>query len=145
MLQGLVHAHSGIRWIALILLITAVVNAFIKRKSGTFSEKDRKLSLFTMVSLHIQLVLGMVLYFMSPKVAYVEGFMKDTVLRFYAVEHIVMMVVAIALVTVGYIQVKKDTEDAQKFKDISVCYLTGLIIILAAIPWPFRNLGATWF
>ncbi|MGW8122982.1 cytochrome B [Roseivirga echinicomitans] len=145
MYNGLLHAHSGLRWIVLILLLAAIFNAFSKKKSGVWSVKDKKISLFAMSFVHIQLILGFVLYFKSPKVSFAEGFMKDDVLRFFAVEHVLLMVVAIILITIGYSKSKKAATNAKKFGAIGTYYLIGLILILASIPWPFRNLGAGWF
>lgn len=145
MYNGLLHAHSGLRWIVLILMIAAIFNAFSKKKNGSWQGKDKKLAMFAMTSLHLQFVLGLVLYFISEKVQFVEGFMQNPVYRFYAVEHITIMLVAIALVSIGYSKSKKATEDARKFGAIATFYLIGFLLILAGIPWPFRNLGAGWF
>lgn len=145
MYNGLLHAHSGLRWVALILLIYSVFNAFSKRKDGDFTDGDRKLTLFTMISAHLQLVFGLVLYFISDKVSFSEGFMKNSVLRFYAMEHILLMLIAIVLITIGYSKVKKSTESSDKFKRILIFFGIALVLIIAAIPWPFRDLGAAWF
>ncbi len=143
--SGLIHAHSGLRWVVLILLLVAIFNAFAKKSSGNFTEGDRKLALFTMIGTHIQFTLGIVLYFMSDYVSFAAGAMKNTVQRFYTVEHILLMIIAVALITVGHIKSKKAQDAAQKFKAISVFYLIALIVILAAIPWPFRIEVAKWF
>ncbi len=146
MYNGLLHAHSGLRWIVLALLVAAIIKAFSGWKGNSqFTEGDRKLALFTLIFTHIQLLLGLWLYFISPKVAFVEGFMKDSVLRFYSVEHITLMLIAIILITVGFSAAKRASEDAARFKKIAVYYLIGLLVILAGIPWPFRELGAGWF
>jgi multisubunit Na+/H+ antiporter MnhB subunit len=145
MYNGLLHAHSAIRWVALILIIYSVFNALMKRKSGDFTDGDRKLTLFTLISAHVQGLLGLVLYFISPKVSFAEGFMKDSVLRFYAMEHILLMVIALVLITMGYSKMKKSTESSDKFKRILIFYGIALLLIIAAIPWPFRDLGAAWF
>jgi uncharacterized membrane protein YozB (DUF420 family) len=145
MYTGLLHAHSGLRWVALILLIYTVINAFQKKSSGDFTEKDRKITVFTLMSVHIQIVLGIVLYFISPKVSFAPGFMKDTVMRFFAMEHILLMLIAAVLITIGHVKVKKAEDSAKKFKLISTFFLIGLLLIIAAIPWPFRGLGSAWF
>jgi|TARA_B100000965_G_C19600782_1_gene762528 NADH:ubiquinone oxidoreductase subunit 2 (subunit N) len=129
----------------LILLIAAIFNAFGKKNGGVWTAKDKKITLFAMVFTHIQLVLGIILYFMSPKVQFVEGFMQNPVYRFFAVEHITLMIIAIALITIGYSKAKRAATDAKKFGAVATFYLVGLILILASIPWPFRNLGSGWF
>ncbi|MBO3698578.1 cytochrome B [Roseivirga sp. E12] len=145
MYNGLLHMHSGLRWVVLVLLIAAIFNAFSKKKGGAWTAKDKKITLFAMVFTHIQLLAGLALYFISEKVQFVEGFMKNPVYRFYAVEHILLMLIAIALITVGYSKAKRAASDAKKFGAVATFYLIGLILILASIPWPFRNLGAGWF
>ena len=146
MYEGLKHAHSGIRWIFLALLIYAVVNAFLKwRAKKAFTEADRKVNLFTFITSHIQLLSGLGLYFISPKVGAMNGeVMKNAMARFYTVEHISMMLLAIILISVGYIRAKKATESSDKFKRTFIFYLIALVLILAAIPWPPR-FGAGWF
>jgi NADH:ubiquinone oxidoreductase subunit 2 (subunit N) len=140
----LVRSHSGLRWIALGLLTYAIFNAL--RKKGFYAKSDRMLNMFAMVSLHIQLVIGLILYFTSSKVSFVEGWMKNQLLRFYGMEHILLMVIAIVLVTIGHAKAKRATESAKKHKTILIFYAIGLILIIASIPWPFRNLGVEgWF
>ena len=145
MYNGLGHAHSGLRWIVLILLLAAIFNAFSKKNSGTYSEGDRKLALFTMISTHVQFLIGIVLYFISPLVVFAAESMKNSVLRFYLVEHISLMLIAIVVITIGHKKSKTAADAAGKFKAISVFYLIALILILVSIPWPFRIEGAGWF
>lgn len=142
MYEILKHAHSGLRWIVLALLVVTVISAFSKRKSGNeMKSEDKKMPLFTLIGTHIQLILGLILYFISPYVVFAAETMKDSVRRFYTVEHISLMLIAIILITVGYSKAKK----AGSWKPIFTYYLIGLLLILASIPWPFRNLGAGWF
>jgi len=141
----LVHAHSGLRWLVLILLVLAIVNALAKRKKNPYTATDFRIALFAFISTHLQLLIGLILYISSPKVQFAEGMMKNSQLRFYSVEHIIMMLLAIALITIGYGKAKRATEDSAKFKAILTYYGIGLLLILAAIPWPFRDLGAGWF
>jgi hypothetical protein len=140
----LTHAHSGLRWIALILLLLAIVNAFT---SKTYEKKHRMINLFAMVSLHTQLLIGLIQYFgTSTKVQFIEGWMKNPLLRFYGMEHILLMIIAIVLVTIGHSKSKKGATPEEKFKPIKLWYVIGLLLILAAIPWPFRTvLGGGWF
>jgi hypothetical protein len=140
----LTHAHSGLRWIALILLLLAIVNAFT---SKTYEKKHRMINLFAMVSLHTQLLIGLIQYFgTSTKVQFIEGWMKNPLLRFYGMEHILLMIIAIVLVTIGHSKSKKGATLEEKFKPIKLWYVIGLLLILAAIPWPFRTvLGGGWF
>ena len=141
----LTSMHSGLRWVVLLLLIFSILNAIVRR--NTYEKKDRLLYMFTMVSMHVQLVIGLVLYFfISQKVVFIDGWMKVKLYRFYGMEHLVGMILAIALVTIGHISSKKQTEAKSKHKRILIWYTIGLILILAFIPWPFRaSLLGNWF
>ncbi len=147
----LLRSHSGLRWVILALVLGAIFRAFTNISSGKFTPLDDKLTLFSLISAHIQLLLGLGLYFISPWVekAMANGMgaaMKDSVDRFWAVEHIFGMVIGIALITIGRIASKKAVTDTEKFKKVAVYFSIGLLIILATIPWPFReHLGRGWF
>lgn len=141
----LVRSHSGLRWVVLLLLIVAIGNAAMKLKSSEYSKNDRMINLMTMIFLHVQLLLGLILYFTSGKVTFSEGWMKIPLFRFFGMEHLLGMLVAITLLTIGRKKAEKKELPAQKHKTILVWYLIGLVLILAFIPWPFRNFGAEWF
>ncbi len=147
MYNGLLHAHSGLRWVVLLLLVVAMFKALLKwRSNAPFTDGDRKLNLFTMISAHVQLILGLAMYFISPKVQFTADTMSAPVIRFFTVEHSVMMLLAIVLITIGYTRSKKAIEDSQKFRSAFIYFLSALIVLLAGIPWPFREaLGAGWF
>jgi hypothetical protein len=133
MIEGLIHTHSGFRWIVFILLITTLI--------GTFRNKtNSKLALYTMIAFHIQLILGLILFFMSSKVEFSGYAMKDSVMRFFTVEHSFLMILSVILVTIGYSFLKKD-----KVKGYKWLLTIALILLLFGIPWPFRGLGAGWF
>lgn len=143
MYTGLLHAHSTLRWIVLILLVAGIISSlmgWIGKKS--FTAGDAKLHLFLMISAHLQLVLGLVLYFISPDVksAFADfgEAMKTPTIRFWAVEHALMMVLAIALITVGRRMTKKG-EDIKRHKRAFWFYFVALLFILSAIPWGMRG------
>ncbi|HYG53162.1 MAG TPA: hypothetical protein VD905_19820 [Flavobacteriales bacterium] len=142
------HAHSGLRWVVLILLIYAVYNAFSKKKGGDYTEGDRKLNLFTMVSTHTMLLIGLIMYFMNPYIHLLWGnmgaAMKISAARHMVLEHPLGMLAALVLITIGHSKSKK-ASGADKHKKIFTFYLIGLILILLSIPWPFRFEGAGWF
>jgi len=124
----------------------AIFNALTKMASGHWTSADKKKSLFGMMFTHIQIILGIVLYGMSPKVSFGEGWIENAMTRFYGLEHITMMLIAAILITIGYSTSKRSQTDKAKFKKILIFYSLGLVVILAAIPWPFREaLGGGWF
>lgn len=143
------HAHSGLRWVVLILVLATIFKAFSGMSGNkTFTAGDKKLALFALMSVHIQLVLGLVLYFklIADGLDFAAS-MKNPVTRFFSVEHITGMLIAIALITVGYSKSKRATSDKAKFKSLAIFFTIGLIIILAMIPWPFmaKFAGFKWF
>lgn len=143
MYEILKHTHSGLRWVALILILMAIYNSITAKE---FNKREKLINLFSMVSLHTQILLGLVLYFISPRVSFASGWMKDDSFRFYGMEHLAGMLIAIALITIGYVKSKKGTTPAEIYKPIKLFYYFGLILILVSIPWPFRaNLGGGWF
>lgn len=142
----LTHLHSGVRWLLLLFLILAILNTVYKnKKKWILNCEDCAFSILTMIFAHLQLVAGLVLYFISPKVIFNAASMKDSLLRFFLLEHIAIMIIAIILITFGYIKSKKSSDERRKSKAILIYYGIALILILIAIPWPFRNLGAGWF
>lgn len=147
MYDGLKHAHSGLRWLFLALLIYAVINAYSKWKGGKeYTEGDRKVGLFTFIMSHIQLLIGLGLYFISPKVQSMSGaVMKDPVARFFTVEHITVMILGIIIISIGYSKAKRAANSTQKFKTTFIFFAIGLLLILSRIPWPFQAYGASWF
>jgi len=139
-MNALVHAHSGLRYVVLALLIAAIGIAYSNWQKNETS--DSKVYSWALISCHIQLLIGLILYVMSPKVDF--SMIGDKLYRFYTVEHILMMIIAIALITIGRVRSRK-VEAGAKHRTILYFYAMGLILILVSIPWLFRNLGAGWF
>lgn len=127
--------HSGWAYLALILLVAATVNSVIGISSNKeFTAKDRKIALFALIAIHVQLLVGLVLYFVSP--LGLSGFnMKDAALRLTSMEHPLINIIAIALITIGWSKHKKMAENSEKFKKIATLYGLGLVLILLRLPW----------
>lgn len=127
--------HSGWAYLALLLLVVAVVNSAIGFSSKKeFTVKDRKISLFGLIATHIQLVVGLILYFVSP--LGLAGFnMKDAALRLTSMEHPLINIIAIVLITIGWSKHKRQSDSSAKFKSILVGFGIGLLLILSRIPW----------
>lgn len=133
--------HSGWAYITLIILIFAVVNAFIGLTSKKeFKDKDLRVSLFTLIICHIQLIIGLIALFVSAQFDFVlnngmGAAMKESAIRLIVVEHPLMMILAITLITIGFSKHKKQTADNGKFKTIAMYYGVALIFVLSRIPW----------
>jgi hypothetical protein len=134
--------HSGWAYLALLLLVVAIVNSvagIVRNKE--FSANDRKMGMFAMVFTHIQLLIGLILYFVSPKGYALIGqvgmgtVMKTAELRLTVIEHPITNIIAIMCITIGWSKHKKATSSAAKFKSIAIFYAIGLILLLSRIPW----------
>lgn len=126
MYQILKSAHSGWRYIVLILLLLAFVQAlagWLGKKP--YTEGNRKLNLFTLISVHIQVLFGLVLYFISPLV--------EAGIKYWKMEHIGMMVFAAILVTVGNARSKRGDDAGAKHRAIALYFGLALILIISAI------------
>lgn len=132
--------HSYWAYIVLVVLIFTVVNAImglVQKKE--FTHKEFRLGLFTLITAHIQLLIGLGWYFMSPwyKALKANGgeVMKESAARLLAVEHPLMMIIAIVLITIGWSKHKKQVKSEAKFKTFVIFYGLALLLILARIPW----------
>ena len=150
MYQGLLQLHKFMRWVILLLLIFNIVRHLIA-SSKPFGAPDKKLGLMLMVAAHITLLLGLYQYFAGDfgfKLfqQYGAEAMKISAVRFWAVEHITGMILAIALITVARGVYRKSITDAAKHKRALLLYVIALVLILAVVPWPFREgVGRPWF
>ena len=129
-------AHSGWAYIALLVLVIAVFNAIIGLTSKKeFTAKDRKIALFGLIGTHVQLLFGLILYFVSPLGLSSLGQMSDKALRLTSLEHPLINIIAITLITIGWSKHKKLTTSESKFKTFAIFYGLGLLLILSRIPW----------
>ncbi len=132
----MLHAHSGLRWLVLTFLILAIIKSF----SGWFGKKpfkksDNLIALLLLSFTHIQFLVGLALYFMNGW-AIVFGnmsvAMKDATARFWSLEHMIIMALAVALITIGRVKSKKSSTDAAKHSKGALFYTLALLLILWA-------------
>jgi hypothetical protein len=149
-MQAILIFHSLLRYLVLffglITVISALRGVIGKRR---YMPGDAKANLFFMIMCDIQLLLGLALYFgkgFYENLKFMHNTMADTASRFYTVEHEVMMLIAIVLVHVGRVKVKKALTDSSRFNKSLVFFGLAFLIILYAIPWLFRDsIGAPYF
>lgn len=140
MYTALQTAHSIFAYIVLAVLFFAAVNAISGLISKRFfTAKDLRLSLFAMILSHMQLLIGFILYFVSPLGSSSLGQMKDSALRLTSLEHPLINIIALAVITIGWSKHKKEESHNGKYKKIAVFYTIGLVLILSRLPW------ASWF
>lgn len=144
MQNGLLHLHNFMRWAVLILGLWTIFQSLGGMSGGkVFTAKNKRIALFFMISCDIQLLLGLLLYFMGPwGIKNIQNMgmgevMKNTAGRFFAIEHTLLMLIAIILVHIGY-SASKSGEDSKRFKKLFWFSTIAIIIMLISIPWPFR-------
>lgn len=126
MYQILRSAHSGWRYLVLILLVVALIQAlsgWLGKKP--YTEGNRKINLFTLIFVHTQILIGLVLYFVSPLV--------KAGIKYWKMEHIGMMILAAVLVTIGNARSKKGTDPVAKHRAVALYFGLALLLIIAAI------------
>jgi hypothetical protein len=147
MFNFMLLAHSAGRWIVLLLLLIAIFRS-LTAGNRPFNSGDRKTGTMLTIFADIMLLIGVYLYF-AGNTGYAQvrdngmsEVMKNDTARFFAVEHLAGMLIAIILLHIGKSQGKKAITDRAKHRRSAIFYLIGLLVILATIPWPFREVGA---
>ncbi|WP_346237459.1 hypothetical protein ABDK00_000070 [Niabella insulamsoli] len=141
----LLSLHSLMRWLVLLSLVVTIVRAYSAWRSGlVFTPFDNALRHWTATIAHIQLLIGLWLYLISPIVDYFLHNYTTAVhlreIRFFGMEHGLMMLIAIGVITVGSAKAKRKRTDAEKFKTIAIWFSVALLIIFISIPWAFSPL-----
>lgn len=140
------HIHSGLRWLVLLSILIALIATLNQWKKASQDGTQLRWANIAVRVTHLQLLIGLVLYFISPMVQFTGSVMKNAVLRFYTVEHITLMILAVILITVGYSKARRKAHTAQKAKTVFWYFLVALVLMLISIPWPFREgLGGGWW
>jgi hypothetical protein len=146
MYTGLLHLHNILRWVILLFLVIAIIKTSVGMTSNKpFTKGDRSVGTILMISAHIQFLIGIYQWIAGAwglKLLQSQGMsevMKNSVYRFWAIEHLTGMLIAIILITVGRRQAKANISDHAKHKKGFWYYMVALIIILATVPWPFRE------
>jgi hypothetical protein len=147
MFQALVFCHSIFRWLVLLALMISVYRAYTGyARRRPFNKIDNLLRHWTATIAHIQLLIGMWLYIKSPLVAYFWKHSSESTqhpeILFFGCIHIVLMLTAIVLVTIGSSLAKRRNTDHEKFRTMLLWFSVALLIILIAVPWPFSPLAA---
>lgn len=145
MYQILLPLHSLFRWLVLIFLIFAIYRAYRgKIKKLHFSKFDDTIRIVTVKIVQLQFCIGLALYFLSPIVKYFLYNFREAVhlreIRFFGMEHITMMIIAVAVITIGSDKVSKTADDHQKYKIMGKWFGIGLLLIVTSIPWSFSPL-----
>lgn len=151
MYSAVLIAHSWLRWIVLLTALAALVRGIRGWNGSTrWTASDDRASLLFTIALDVQVLLGLLLYFVfSPQVAVaiadVGSAMRDSVLRFWLVEHLLGMGIALALAHVGRIRIRRTGDNANKYRMLALFVGLALVVILLTIPWPGMPAGRPMF
>lgn len=143
---GILHFHSGVRYIVLLLLVISVVSAYIGMSGGKeYTKGILRLHLVTRILLIVEGLIGIGLYFLRGyQMQFANmGNLPDQV-NFFLLRHPIAMLLAIILCSVGYARAMKAENSGEKFKRIAIFYTIGLLLILSSIPFPFIQSWAKW-
>jgi len=126
--------HSGFRYIVFIFVLAAIVLSLLGwLNKKPYTPLNKRINLFALISAHTQLLIGIVLYFISPNVQFNSGTMKNDTTRYFTVEHWVMMLIAIALITIGYSRSKKIILPESKHRTVAIFFMIAFLVIIGAI------------
>jgi membrane protein DedA with SNARE-associated domain len=126
--------HSWFRYVVFVLVLVAIIQSLLGwLGKKPYTELNRKINLFALISAHTQLLIGIVLYFLSPFVQFNSGTMKDPTTRYFTVEHWLAMLIAIVLITIGHSKAKRIETSEGKHKTIAIFYLIAFLIIIGGI------------
>ena len=141
----LLALHSLIRWFVVAGLLFALYRCYRGLFLKTaFNKTDNFARIAVMAVAHVQLIVGLSLYTISPVVHYFLNNFKTAVherqIRFFGMEHITMMVIAVAVITIGSIKAGRKTADQEKFKTLAVWLSIAFVMIFLSVPWAFSPL-----
>jgi hypothetical protein len=142
--------HSLLRWLVIALALWAILRAYAGASGRPWSPADEAAGRWFTISLDVQFVVGLILYgLLSPITAQafadMGGAMRSPVLRFWAVEHLVLVIAALAFAHIGRSRARKARTDAARHRQAAIFYTLALLAVLAAVPWPFMEHGRPLF
>ncbi len=141
MYSGLLVSHSYLRYAVLALLLVVIFTSLLGwLNKRAYSSTDNKLSLFLFIGTHLQLLLGLLLYFVSPFVQFGSSTMKDATTRYWTVEHSTIMIIAIVLITMARVTAKKMTSSDAKHKRMFIFNALAVVLILTGIVMSGRGI-----
>lgn len=134
--------HNLLRWVVLIGLLIALIRGYqgwLGNKA--FTRLDNRIRVFSAILIHVQLIVGLILYAISPLIRQFFRFFGEpefqSYMRFFGMDHATGMLIGITLITIGSAKAKRKSSDREKFKALALWYTAGIVVILGTIPWPF--------
>ena len=144
MYSGLFHTHSLLRYFILAALIVVIVKAVISLiNKQPYTKVDNRIGLYLFIFTHMQLLIGLILYFVSPQVKFGSDTMSDKLTRYWTVEHLTAMIIAVVLITLARTSIKRMTDDSAKHRRTLIYNAMALAIIVGTILMSGRGLFST--
>lgn len=144
MYSGLFHTHSLLRYFILAALIVVIVKAVISLiNKQPYTKVDNRIGLYLFIFTHMQLLIGLILYFVSPQVKFGSDTMSDKLTRYWTVEHLTAMIIAVVLITLARTSIKRMTDDSGKHRRLLIYNAMALAIIVGTILMSGRGLFST--
>jgi hypothetical protein len=151
MYATLLVVHSVLRWVVVFFAVVALVRAFGGWSSRrAWTPADEKVGKFFILFLDLQVLLGLILYVgLSPltQAAFADfgAAMGDTVQRFWAIEHLFGMLVAVALAHIGRVRARRLTDAGSRHRTTAIFFGLAVLVMFLTIPWPFMPAARPWF
>ena len=144
MYSGLFHTHSLLRYFILAALIVVIVKAVISLiNKQPYTKVDNRIGLYLFIFTHMQLLIGLILYFVSPQVKFGSDTMSDKLTRYWTVGHLTAMIIAVVLLTLARTSIKRMTDDSGKHRRLLIYNAMALAIIVGTILMSGRGLFST--
>jgi hypothetical protein len=141
MYTGLLHSHSGLRYLVITVLGFVALKAIVSMLTNSkFKPIDKTLALITLILTHIQFTIGLILLFVSAKFQWFKDYsateiMADSQIRFWSVEHPLLMILAVVGVTIGYSKMKRVEDSRAKFRFLAMFFTIAFAFIMLGLPW----------
>lgn len=147
MYSFLLFSHSLTRWFVLTAILVILIRSYYGwLKNKPYTVADNRLRVIGLAVFHIQAAMGIILYSISPIIDYFFNNFKSAVherdIRFFGMEHSLMMFISLVIITVASISSKKQTSDKEKFRILAIWFTVAAVIILFSIPWSFGSITA---
>ena len=150
MYSVLLTLHSIVRWLIVLAALASVGRALGGLRGGqAWTALDKRLGIIFTSAMDTQLLIGLLLYFFYSPVTLAAlrdmgGAMSQPGSRFFAVDHLFAMLIAVVLAHIGWARAKKASSDSAKFRQIAIFFGLAIVLVLLSIPWPFSSVARPW-
>lgn len=150
MYSVLLALHSIVRWLIVLAALVSVGRALGGLRGGqAWTALDKRLGVIFTSAMDTQLLIGLLLYFFYSPITLAAlrdmgGAMAQSNIRFFAVDHLFAMLIAVVLAHIGWARAKKADSDSAKFRQVAIFFGLTIVLVLLSIPWPFSPVARPW-